>query len=137
MALRVDFKNTKYAVAREKNKALDSWYERVSMALYFVGLRELTWDNLSTFLIRYNCLMAACGMRSPFDTDPTVVETFVGITTNVTPETDAQFFRRVAKSAKMTADDLRKQWETESREEKFNERWQREFETGWTTGGPA
>jgi len=88
---------------------LRNWAQHVAFAMMFTGIQVLTKENLPTFVTRYNVLEAACG-NNTMGFQPDIYECFVGARTNVTPETDAVFFRRMAQAAKGTADSYRRQW---------------------------
>lgn len=88
---------------------LRNWASNVAFAMMSTGIQQLTKENLPIFLVRLNVLQAACGDNT-IGFNPDVYESFVGARTNVTPETDAVFFRRMAKTAVGTAQQYREQW---------------------------
>lgn len=88
---------------------LRNWAEHVAFAMMLTGIQSITKENLPTFVTRFNVLQAASGQRT-IGFLPDIYEAFIGARANVTPETDAAFFRRMAKTAKGTADDYRRQW---------------------------
>jgi hypothetical protein len=89
---------------------LRNWARHVAFAMMLTGIGRLTKENLPTFITRYNVLEAAAG-NNTIGFDPDVYECFIGASANVADESDAVFFRRMAKTAKGTADDYRRMWE--------------------------
>ena len=96
----------------ETNKPLlENWGEFVAFAMMLTGQNIITPETLPVIMVRYNCLACASGDKAPFpDLDPTIMEMFYGTTANVTPESDAVFFRRLAKTVRWTYSDYQKKW---------------------------
>lgn len=114
MAIENDISATHAYAVREENPALLAWERNLTFAVAMCGMTELTKENLGQFMVRQAVLNAACGSSGTLGFDPTIPECFVGLKVwgrhHPGKETDAQFFRRMAKTAAYTATDLSRAW---------------------------
>jgi hypothetical protein len=115
MAVETDVRETFAFATREENPTLlRNWEFPVAFAMSQVGVPELTEATLPLFMARQAVWYASFGERSPFGTDPTIPECFIGMTVwgrhSNGKMTDAQFGRHIVGVLKNNVGDLTRRY---------------------------
>lgn len=138
MSVRYQWGNTRAHAqynAERPNEVIGRYLNLIITQMHVVGMYELTWDNLPKFLQRLHIVDAATGGGDFGDTfnvwEPHIVSSFVGLTTNATPMTDAAFFKHVRTLNERTEREIAKRWEGEQWREKQEEKWVDEYHKGY------